>query len=42
MATGHWCPQRSVIRLWADLTNLMNLGWDFIDHSATYATTGRR
>ncbi len=39
-ATGHWCPHsgRSYGSSWADLTNLMNLGWSFIDHSATYAT----
>jgi invasin-like protein len=36
--TGHWCPHSgaSYGTSWADLTALQNLGWSFIDHSATY------
>ena len=36
--TGHWCPHsgKSYGSSWADLTALQNLGWTFIDHSATY------
>jgi Invasin, domain 3 len=38
--TGHWCPHfgESYGSSWADLTALQDLGWTFIDHSATYAT----
>lgn len=36
--TAHWCPHggQSYGASWADLTALQNLGWSFIDHSATY------
>jgi invasin-like protein len=36
--TGHWCPHagKSWGPSWADLTALQNMGWSFIDHSATY------
>ena len=39
-APGHWCPHSGETygSSWANLTTLMNLGWSFIDHSATYAT----
>ena len=39
-ATGHWCPHSGMSygSSWADLTDLMNLGWSFIDHSGTYVT----
>ena len=39
-ATGHWCPHsgKSYGSSWSDLAALQNLGWTFIDHSATYAT----
>jgi hypothetical protein len=39
-APGHWCPHsgKAYGSSWANLTTLRNLGWSFIDHSATYAT----
>jgi hypothetical protein len=38
--SGHWCPHHgeSYGSSWSDLTALANLGWTFIDHSATYPT----